>query len=445
MRHARVALWWAAALCLLAAGCAAAPLAAPRVGDNWGVNIHFTAEPQPGEAAMLARGFRVARMDLTWALVERTCGEYDFTAYDGLLRLMRAHGIRPYWILDYANAKCYPGQSGPTSCDTPACVEGYGRFAAAVAARFRGAGVIFESVNEPNEPNMANLTAATAARLARAAGPHFKKLNETFVGPALAGLGFKSLAYLGDAIVAGLLGADFAGISVHAYGSAAPESRVEAFAALRAVLDGAGAAAVPIVNGEWGYNTSPAAHCHHHGRATDAALQGKYLPRMWLAALMANVSVSIAYDWHDDGPAAGNCEDNFGSVFFAPTGNASLPYRPKPMYVAAVAAQATVGNSIGYRGLEPITHTSDFFAASYAMKFERAVAAPAGQDGTDMYAIWTTRTGAAVQLALRPPACAAAARCWQRVSHLSARGTDVCCAAAGAITLNVTDGVTYLV
>jgi len=31
----------------------------PRVGDAWGTNIHWTSEPVPGEAAMLAKAYKV--------------------------------------------------------------------------------------------------------------------------------------------------------------------------------------------------------------------------------------------------------------------------------------------------------------------------------------------------------------------------------------------------
>lgn len=78
-------------LCLLAA---LAPLAAGRVGDTWGTNIHWT-QGLPGETVMLARAFKVARMDFSWSAIESTCGVYDFSAYDGLLAEMEEHGEAP--------------------------------------------------------------------------------------------------------------------------------------------------------------------------------------------------------------------------------------------------------------------------------------------------------------------------------------------------------------
>lgn len=86
-----------------------------RVGDGWGTNIHWTHEPVSGEAAMLAKAYRVVRMDFTWQHIESSCGSYDFSDYDELLMVMKANNLRPYWILDYGNP-CYPDK--PVNCST---------------------------------------------------------------------------------------------------------------------------------------------------------------------------------------------------------------------------------------------------------------------------------------------------------------------------------------
>eukprot|EP01052_Picozoa_sp_SAG31_P051979 SAG31_NODE_12604_length_930_cov_1.143201_1_plen_154_part_10 len=153
---------------------------------------------------MMAKAFKLARMDFHWSTIERVKGEYDFSAYDGLLAVMKAHGIRPYWILDYGNplypyvrpqtgANCTtrescnatcemawpmgtcgdgayyccgaPGCSGHHSCadnphvggcycdhkiqgdpgcDSPECIAAFGRFAQAAVQHFKGNRIIFE-------------------------------------------------------------------------------------------------------------------------------------------------------------------------------------------------------------------------------------------------------------------------------------------------------------
>ena len=104
---------------LLVACYSAAAVA--RVGDGWGTNIHFTSESSPGEVAMLSQAYKIARMDFHWNAIESEshCGSYNFQAYDELLATMEAHGVRPYWILDYGNADCYPPAPTPViDCTT---------------------------------------------------------------------------------------------------------------------------------------------------------------------------------------------------------------------------------------------------------------------------------------------------------------------------------------
>jgi hypothetical protein len=76
------------------------PAVVPR---GFGVNIHFT-DPVPGEMARFAEaGYRLARMDLAWAALEKAEGAYDFAAYDRLAGHLDRAGARPLLILDYGN------------------------------------------------------------------------------------------------------------------------------------------------------------------------------------------------------------------------------------------------------------------------------------------------------------------------------------------------------
>ena len=65
--------WWTV---LAASVLASQSVVATRVGDSWGTNIHWTAEPVPGEAAQLAEAFKIVRMDFSWSRIE--------SAYAGL-------------------------------------------------------------------------------------------------------------------------------------------------------------------------------------------------------------------------------------------------------------------------------------------------------------------------------------------------------------------------
>jgi len=310
--------------------------ASGRVGDAWGTNIHWTSGA-PGEAAMLARAYKVARMDLGWASIEKAgaCGTYDYSAYDALLAEMEENGVRPYWILDYNNDNCYP--SPGSSCTTAACIEGYGKFGAATVEHFKGRNIIFESVNEANGMGQDNASDITA--MCAAAGPHFLQAGEVFVGPTTAGIDF---AYLNSTFEDGIL-AYLSGVSVHPYRSGPPESAAAELRQLSAIIKQYVPAGMPILSGEWGY-TSALPPCTYGNRVSQTD-QGKFVPRMWFAALLGGASTMISYDWKDDGSDPTNCEDNFGSVV-----QSGSTFTPKPSYLAALAAQTGVGNASSFDG-----------------------------------------------------------------------------------------------
>lgn len=366
----------------------------------FGTNIHWT-RGAANETAMLSKAFRIARMDFGWAGIEKAgaCGSYDFSAYDGLLAEMDAYGVRPYWILDYNNPACYP--SPGSSCSTDACIAGYGRFAAAAAAHFAGRNIIWESVNEANGMGQDNATVITA--LCKSAGAHFLAAGETFVGPTTAGIDFP---YLNATFSAGILSA-LSGVSVHPYRAGPPESAaaelLELAADIAAFLP-PGKPAMPVLAGEWGY-TSAKPPCDY-GNRVSASLQGKFVPRMWLADLLGRAVVGIQYDWKNDGANLSTCEDNFGSV--VQSGDAFLA---KPAYLAALAFQSGVGD-----------------AGAFAGRVPARLAAPAAWDLTDASAFAFAFSGGA----LRQPTAAFAV--FTNVSTCvaaAAPGARATCGAAG--------------
>jgi len=306
-----------------------------RLGDTFGTNIHYTIGLD-GETAMLSKAYRVARMDFDWGTIEKVCGEYNFTLYDRLLEDMEANGVRPYWILDYSNI-CYPSDPWP-SCSTPACIAGYGAFAKAAAAHFKGHNILWESVNEPN--GMGKDNADVISSLIKAAGEPLQAAGEIWLGPTTAGI---DLSYLNATFSNGILSV-LSAVSVHPYRAAAPEDALGDYFSLRQLLTLAGSPDFGVVAGEWGY-TSALPPCVY-GNKRDRVTQGKYVPRMWLTNMLAGtVLASINYDWKNDGTNVTDCESNFGSVDLPYLDNPSNPFSPKPSYRAALSIQTTIGNA----------------------------------------------------------------------------------------------------
>jgi hypothetical protein len=311
---------WVGILAALGARASGADvgLPPPEVPRGFGVNIHFT-DPGPGVMGRFAQaGFRLARMDLGWAGVEKTKGRFDFSAYDRLVTHLARANARPLFILDYAN----PLYDGGLAPHTEAGRAAFARFAAAAAGHFRGRGVIWEIWNEPNlaqfwkpgpDAEAYGRLALATARAVRAADPDAVVIapgSSQFPWPF-----FETVFRMGvlehvDAV------------SVHPYRETAPETAAEDFARLRALIARYAPPAkrgLPIVSSEWGYSTAKG--------AVSEARQAQYLARMWLSNLAHGVDLSVFYDWRDDGDNPDDREHRFGTV--------RRDLTPKPSFEAA--------------------------------------------------------------------------------------------------------------
>lgn len=286
------------------------------VAEGLGVNIHFYKGNSNDLNMMEKAGVGIVRMDVSWGGAEKEPGKYNFKHYDQLVSDLESRGIRLLFILDYGNA-LYDKGLAPHSEKGRAA---FARFAAALAQRYAGKNIIWELWNEPNldkfwrpKSNVDDYMAwckkvVPAIRAADA--------QACIVGPAVSSIDF---AFLENCFKQGLL--DLVdGVTVHPYRSPgrSPETAIAEYNQLKLLIDQYQPEGkdIPILSGEWGYNTT----------AMSRELQGKYLPRQWLSNLSAGVPISIWYDWHDDGRDPHEGEHNFGTV--------TWDYQPKPSYVA---------------------------------------------------------------------------------------------------------------
>lgn len=299
----------------------------PTVDESVGVNIHFTA-PRPGEMQMLAgAGVRWIRMDFTWQSTERQKGKYSFSAYDRLMAVLEARHIRPILILDYGNS-LYDHGLAPYSARAR---KAFARWAVAAVRHFRGKGIVWEMWNEPNgfwkpKPNVSNYV-----KLALVVGGVIQKADPdaSLIGPALSGAGPKALPFLKACFKAGLL-RYWAGVSVHPYRHADPETAIPDYQAIRRLIAQYAPPGkhIPVIASEWGYTATS------KWEGTDQ-MQAMFVAREWLTDLSERIPISIWYDWHDDGADLHNTEDHFGLVRFPYHAGQRPVYTPKPAYWAA--------------------------------------------------------------------------------------------------------------
>jgi hypothetical protein len=294
------------------------------IPEGFGVNISFT-DPRPGEMKMLAdAGFRWVRMDLKWDATEKEKGEYDFSAYDRLVAAQRPYGVRTLFILDYGNP-LYDNDAPPR---TEASRQAFARWAVAAANHFKGRGALWELYNEPNhslfwppDPNVQEYIA-----LAQEVGRAWRKSvpDEKLIGPATSEIDFE---FLESCFKAGLL-EYWSAVSIHPYRHSNPESAASDYCRLRELIQAyAPTKEVPVIASEWGYSSA--------WPGFNEAEQGQMLARAWLTNVANGITLSIWYDWHDDGLDAGEAEHHFGTVANAYYENREPVYDPKPAYLAA--------------------------------------------------------------------------------------------------------------
>lgn len=284
-----------------------------------GVNIHFYEGNERDWKMLTDAGVGIVRMDVSWARCEKKPGVYDFSRHDALVERLAKNNIRLLFIIDYGNP-LYDDGVAPHS---EACRQAYARFVSALVSRYKGKGIIWELWNEPNigfwkpKPNVNDYMA-----WCKAVVPAIRKAdpNACIIAPATSGIPH---AFMKRCFELGLLEL-VDGISVHPYRRNAPETALREYRRLARLIrrhtppvkkDGR-RKYYPILSGEWGYSTT----------WISDELQGKYLPRQWLANMAAGVPISIWYDWHDDGKDPNEKEHNFGTV--------TWDYKPKPAYVA---------------------------------------------------------------------------------------------------------------
>ena len=281
-----------------------------------GVNIHFY-EGNKNDLLMLKEsGVGIVRMDVSWSGVEKTKGKYDFSRHDKLIDDLEELGIRLLFIIDYGNHLYDDGLAPHTKEGRDA----YAKFSSALAERYSGKGIIWELWNEPNIDKfwLPKVNVDDYMAFCRVVVPVIrdKDQNACIIAPATSGFDMK---FMESCFEKGLL--DLVdGVSVHPYRNpeAGPETTFSEYQLLSLLIDQykPEGKAIPILSGEWGYNTT----------VLSREQQGKYFARQWLSNFANNISINIWYDWHDDGQDPEEGEHNFGTV--------TWDYKEKPSYVA---------------------------------------------------------------------------------------------------------------
>ncbi len=334
--------WLAAFLCApLVAHAQELPPLTPAEGI--GINIHTTA-PGVGELEMIkGAGFRWVRQDLFWADTEKVEGQYDFSAYDRLLKALDAQHLRVVFILGYGNplyADAGDKQPFLSRIGTEEFRAAFADWAAAAVAHFAGRGCVWEMWNEPNYktfwPPAPDASQYIALASLADAAIHRVAPREPIIGPAASTI---DLNFIERCCKAGLL-RDWAAISVHPYRRTNPGTAIVDYGRLRDLIAryAPPGRTIPIVCTEWGYTTG--------WPGIDAAKQAAYVRGIFKTDVAAGVPLTFWYDWHDDGVTPDSPENHFGLVHRQYHPGRTPVFDPKPAYAAAkaVAEEIAGGN-----------------------------------------------------------------------------------------------------
>ncbi len=267
---------------------------------RYGIGLHVD-NPIYARAGRDARalGIAEARNDIRWALTEKTKGVYDFSLYKGSFARLQANGIKLLGIVKSGNA-LYGNDNVP---DTTSAVAAYGRYAAAVAARFPLVGL--EVYNEFNhEPfNKGCRTAKCYLPLLKAVDAAVAKVKPKL--PIVAG----ATAQYDDAWFrqlwksGGMKYTDV--VSYHPYYiTGAPERLTGIAKTARATMKKYGKRTKPVWITELGTSSRT-------GNRTPVE-QASVLLRSSVLAFANGVEKFYWYDLINDGPDKADQESNFG-------------------------------------------------------------------------------------------------------------------------------------
>ena len=307
-----------------------------------GTNIHFT-NPQPGVAQEMSESYSIIRMDFSWQGTEQKKGVYNYDAYDILYNSLSSVNIRPYWILDYGNP-LYNQGNAPTTAES---ISAFTNWTLASLTHFKNKGIIWELWNEPNigfwkpSPN-ATQYGTLALAVGAAIRANSTVSNEVFVGPTTSGIDYNFMTTI---FKMGVL-KYFDGVSCHPYRCGCPESVTQNYLSLRSLIDEYNPNStkyIPIISSEWGwptcYNTTTGGSMQCIGWNCDEIVtyerQSQWLIRQWIINNMNNITVSIFYDFKNDGNDLEQREQNFGTVGYE-YNNESLPFVHKLSFDAAM-------------------------------------------------------------------------------------------------------------
>lgn len=339
-------------------------------------------------------GIRTVRGDFLWHLIERTRGQFDFTAYDRRVSESSRAGVEQIAILLYGN----PWATSKTDDDPhypPDDPADFARYVKKTVAHYKGKIRDFEIWNEPNvafrfwkgaakgDPRAFGALLKAAYRAAKQANPRARVIfgGLFYHGELISG----HVEYLGDVYKAHPdIGKFYDAMALHPYAiyppGAAPESRDgweqpvgEMVGRVRAVMRKHGDGDKPILATEVGWPIFS---------RVDEKKQARYLVRAYLLLMAAGSTRICWFTLRDTTGGLAPTENTFGLLRYDAAPGDGKPPRPKLSYEAYRTLLATLG---GYRIVADLTRSKPELPPAV-----RAFRLRDGDKNHQAFAVWST-------------------------------------------------------
>jgi hypothetical protein len=287
-------------------------------------------------ATAAAAGFSYTRTDLQWMKVEPKPSEYNWAAYDRIVREAQTKGMGTLFVLGLGHPVYTGGDRTPPRTEQQ--LEAFSRYVAAAAGHFRGKLVAFEVWNEPNgffwPPTP---SAEEYGKLLKRAISAIRRADPdaTIITAGLSGWGDATWDYLAKLLRSGAVdGADFLGI--HTYTeqkNGEPEGRWGHLLRGQHVVERLlPSKPLPFWNTEWGFTSTLLDPGNNGHNAVSRHAQAVMIVREFLVWKLAGIENSF-YSLMDSGVDAADPEQNFGLM------TAAMADKPAMTAVETLAAQ----------------------------------------------------------------------------------------------------------
>ncbi len=300
-----------AAFSIAATACGAtSPL--PQAGFPQSIGVQLKNGPDWTTATLdkaHALNFQIVRKGVYWSGVEKVKGVYDFSASDAQIEHAQKLGQLVIVTL-FSSNDLYEKRDGVKGVTTEEGRQGFAKFAAAAATRYKGKKVIFEIWNEPNVRTFwgnhgthnTKPFADEYSALVNAVVPEMLKADpDAFVAAgSVSNYWEPSYQWTEFCFQNGVLKSGIRAWSVHPYGVKTPEEHATGHARERALLVKYGTPELPLINTERGYAVSKTATGEGwSGGSADKTLeyQAWFFVRQLLIDQLCGLNFSVWYEW----------------------------------------------------------------------------------------------------------------------------------------------------